>query len=121
VGAAWVLMPKTAVDLDGGATARENNVGTPRQILAVQPETVAHPMKQPTDEQFGRSVLGLVGLHHPATRFWNVGPGSSRPFKDATHVHAGYFGPGAAKKGTSLSKTMFFFRNHPFDQRSSVD
>jgi hypothetical protein len=54
---AVVSMPETAMDENDSPPLGEDNVGLPRQILAMKAETAAHPMQSPPDSQFRLRVL----------------------------------------------------------------
>lgn len=60
--ATLMTMPETAVNEDRELVFRENDIGAPRQIAPMQPETAPGGMKRTAHEKFG---LGIASLHAP--------------------------------------------------------
>ena len=60
-------MPKTAVDVDDFAEAREDHVRRAGQRLDVKAEAKAETMGESAHEQFRGRVFGLYQRHDPRT------------------------------------------------------
>jgi hypothetical protein len=58
-----MAVPKAAVDEQDDFSAREHNVGTPRQVATVEPKPQAHGVKSATDDMLGRGVLAFDAPH----------------------------------------------------------
>lgn len=63
-------MPETAVNKYGCSIFGENNIGFSRQIFPVKPESIAHPVKQGSNNQFRFCVLAFNARHVPASLFF---------------------------------------------------
>jgi hypothetical protein len=62
-----VLMPKASVDEDDLAAGRKDNVGTSRQIAAMEPKSISERVCKPSDHFFRLGVLPPNSRHQSAT------------------------------------------------------
>mgnify|MGYP007051637610 CR=1 FL=1 len=62
-------VPEASVDENYGSMPRKRDVGPPRQIGPMKPETVAQPMKCTANGHLGTGVPGAYARHVRAS-FW---------------------------------------------------
>jgi hypothetical protein len=67
-------MPEAAIHLDDDFPRWENDVGTPRQIATVQPESVTKMMEQRPDGLFRLRIFAFDATHSPPPPFRHVRP-----------------------------------------------
>lgn len=87
-------MPEAPIDKDGCPVLWEDNVWAPRQVLSVQTEPKAFPMKQATNNSLRIGVLGPYPAHELASLVFGENVAHS-----ASHVY-GHFRFGAASRAT---------------------
>jgi len=59
-----MTMPKTTVHEDNRSPLLERQIGTAREVRAVQPESEPHTMSSSPDEQLGLGILVADRSHH---------------------------------------------------------
>lgn len=65
-----VMMPEAPMYKDTGPQPRQYNVGFSRQILAMQPVTIAVGMQKPAHQHFRLRVLAPDSRHHSGSQGW---------------------------------------------------
>lgn len=68
-----MLVPEAPPDVDDFPPTREDDVGSARQVVALEPETVAQAVEQAPDGHFGLGVPALHGREVPAPALGDVG------------------------------------------------
>lgn len=104
--ATQVPVPIAAVNQNHGAASRQNNVGTPRQVFAVQPESVAHPMQQRTNQSLRTGIRAADAGHIPTAALSGYFVHSSSP--DAVSANR----PPAPQSGMTAAAARRFLPAH---------
>ncbi len=63
-------MPKAAMHEDTGPVLREYEIGTPRQVFAMQAKSETGGVSGPPHQQLGIGVLPPNGAHALGSCFW---------------------------------------------------
>lgn len=77
-----VMMPEAPMYKDTGPQPRQYNVRSSRQILAMQPVTIAVGMQKPAHQHFRLRVLASNSRHHSGSQDW-VNDVHYEPFLDS--------------------------------------
>lgn len=75
-------MPKASMYKDTDPQPRQYNVRSSRQILAMQPVTIAVGMQKPAHQHFRLRVLASNSRHHSGSQDW-VNDVHYEPFLDS--------------------------------------
>lgn len=75
-------MPEASMYKDTDPQPRQYNIGFSRQILAVQPVTIAVGMQKPAHQHFRLRVLASDSRHHSGSLGW-VNDVHYEPFLDS--------------------------------------
>jgi hypothetical protein len=65
-----MAMPKASMYKDTDPQPRQYNVRSSRQILAMQPVTIAVGIQKPAHKHFGFRVLAPDSRHHSGSQGW---------------------------------------------------
>lgn len=70
IGTARVPVPEASVDLEGCLEPREDHVRGAREIAAVQPESVAQPVRRAAHRHLRCRIVAADGRHDAASGFF---------------------------------------------------